>query len=390
MADVATDYAQIRQLVQAIHDSPGRVMIVTAGAGTQALAWLLGVAGASRTLLEALIPYDETSFNDFLGRQPKKYVAMRTAGLLAGRALTRALQLHPGNEPLIGVACTATIVTDRPKRGQHRAHIAVWTEQRIVRHLLQLHKGARDRDGEEELVSRVILNALAEAYDLPHRLRVNMVEGDLYERQPYELSVAAERLLAGQTTYFGIRDDGRPLKGQHASRVLLSGAFNPLHDGHLALAEVAADMLDMPVTFELAALNADKSKLNSKQVLRRIVQFAGRHPVLVSRAPRFVGKARLFPGSTFVVGYDTAERVLQPRFYDDEQDKMLAALREIQNRGCCFLVAGRTDDQGNFHEAGQLAVPETFSGLFKAIPASRFRVDISSTELRQRGERGSR
>ena len=55
---------EIRQLVQQIHDSRGRVMVITAGAGTQAVAWLLGMAGASRTLLEALVPYDESSFND--------------------------------------------------------------------------------------------------------------------------------------------------------------------------------------------------------------------------------------------------------------------------------------------------------------------------------------
>ncbi len=112
--------------------------------------------------------------------------------------------------------------------------------------------------------------------------------------------------------------------------------------------------------------------------------------MLASRTPRFVGKARLFPGSTFVVGYDTASRVLQPRFYDDDWNKMMAALREIQKLGCCFLVAGRSDDEGHFHEAEQLQVPESFAGLFEAIPASRFRFDISSTELREKGQRGSR
>ena len=41
----------IHELVQAIHDSPTLTVMVTAGAGTQALADLLGVAGATRTLL---------------------------------------------------------------------------------------------------------------------------------------------------------------------------------------------------------------------------------------------------------------------------------------------------------------------------------------------------
>ncbi|MGD2049095.1 MAG: hypothetical protein PVH03_06350, partial [Chloroflexota bacterium] len=114
----------------------------------------------------------------------------------------------------------------------------------------------------------------------------------------------------------------------------------------------------------------------------RLLQFAGRHQVLVSNAPTFVAKARLFPDTTFVMGYDTAVRLLQPRFYDGSQAQMLSALAEIRQRGCCFLVAGRTDSQGIFHEPSELSVPEGYRDLFKTIPSGRFRHDISSTELR--------
>ncbi|MCZ7667231.1 MAG: hypothetical protein M5U34_08445 [Chloroflexi bacterium] len=58
---------ETRQLVQAIHDSPTRLVMVTAGAGTQALSDLLGVAGASRTLLEALVPYSEAELRRIPG-----------------------------------------------------------------------------------------------------------------------------------------------------------------------------------------------------------------------------------------------------------------------------------------------------------------------------------
>ena len=41
----------IQELIQRIHDSEPRAVVVVAGAGNQSIAWLLGVAGASRTLL---------------------------------------------------------------------------------------------------------------------------------------------------------------------------------------------------------------------------------------------------------------------------------------------------------------------------------------------------
>lgn len=165
-------------------------------------------------------------------------------------------------------------------------------------------------------------------------------------------------------------------------KALLSGAFNPLHSGHLRLAETAAKLLDQEVIFELTAMNADKPSLEKSEVLRRLLQFAGCYSVVVSNAPTFVAKARLFPDTTFIMGYDTAVRVLQPRFYDGSQAHMFSALEEIRKRGCCFLVAGRTDSDGVFHDPAELAVPEGYRDLFKTIPSERFRHDISSTELR--------
>jgi len=377
---------EIRQIVQQIHDSSGRVVIVTAGAGTQAVAWILGVAGASRTLLEALVPYEESSFNDFLGQKPDQYVSPETAGLLAGRAVNRAMQLWHGPEPVIGLACTATIVTDRPKRGEHRAHICAWTAGQIIHHSLHLHKGARDRKGEERLVSRLLLNALAEAYGLQASLTLPLGEGDEHEDGRVDVAGPARQLLDGRLDYVALDADGQ-LAGAPNGGAILSGAFNPLHQGHTALAEAAAGLLGRDVVFELTAVNADKPPLAEGELLRRLLQFAGRYPVLVSSAPTFQAKARLFPGSTFVVGYDTAVRILQPRFYGGDEAQMVTALGEIRQLGCNFLVAGRQDEQGHFHEAADLIIPGALQDLFRPLPQERFRHDISSTEIRQRRNR---
>lgn len=379
-----------QQLVQAIHDCATQLVYVAAGAGTQTLSDILSVAGATRTLLEALVPYSEAAFNDFLGQRPPQYVHHQTAKLMAGRALTRARQLDETNTPLIGVACTATIITDRPKKGEHRAHIAIWQPTKLTRYEIHLLKGARNRTGEENLVSSLILNAIAAACQIELRVDVPLLPGDTLKKKVSNFSDAVHKLNQHQLDFFAVSAHGKIKTKQTSPKVLLCGAFNPLHDGHLELAKTAVSLHNQPIAFELAAVNADKPPLKSETLLDRIAQFAGRWPVYVTNAPTFVEKARLFPGTTFVVGYDTAVRIIHPRYYDNSPSQMMTALHEIQQLGCHFLVAGRADLQGTFHHLNTRQIPTDLHNLFINIPAEQFRRDISSTELRANGKKGSR
>ena len=55
------------------------------------------------------------------------------------------------------------------------------------------------------------------------------------------------------------------------------------------------------------------------------------------QAPLYTLKARLFLKSMFVVGYDTAIRLVDPKYYGGHTG-MLLQFSELAHNGCSFLV----------------------------------------------------
>jgi hypothetical protein len=138
------------------------------------------------------------------------------------------------------------------------------------------------------------------------------------------------------------------------------------------------------LAFEISVTNVDKPPLSGETVRHRIAQFAWKSPVELTRAPTFVEKSRLFPKTTFVIGADTAERLVAPKYYGDDEVRMHVALEEIANSGCDFLVAVRVDAAGRVTGFSDIPVPRRYADLFTEIPEHRFRLDTSSSEIRAR------
>ncbi len=163
---------------------------------------------------------------------------------------------------------------------------------------------------------------------------------------------------------------------------LLSGSFNPLHHGHTALARVAAARLGAEVHFELSVVNADKPELPHVEVERRVAQFATVGPVWLTRAATFEQKADLFPGAAFVLGWDTAVRVIDPKYYGGEAGRD-AALRKLRACGSRFVIGGRIDATGTFRVWDGGGRTNEFADLFVPLTEADFRADVSSTDLRR-------
>src|SRR6266542_3247642 len=118
--------AATRQLIERLHRAPYQYVLAVTGGGTQAAAHLLNVPGGSRTLLEVLVPYHAQALSEFLGGEPEQSCSAATAGALARSAFERARHLVP-DSLVAGFGCTASLATDRPKRGDHRFHVAAHT-----------------------------------------------------------------------------------------------------------------------------------------------------------------------------------------------------------------------------------------------------------------------
>lgn len=370
----------LKNTIAAIHNTPHQAVIEFAGAGSEALYWLHQVAGSSRTILEATDRYAADSLAGLLGFTPSQFTSIEVSQLMANRAYLRAKALSDSAD-LTGLGCTATIATDRTKKGGHRCHVSVQTGESLTTYSLTMTKGSRNREHEEQLVSGLVVNALAKAcgvseMELPLQPEESLIsqEGDdslmnwLGEQSLQYISVDAQ----------GIITAGNCLENV----VVFPGSYNPLHDGHRRLAAVARQRLSKDVCFEITLKNADKDQISWAEARQRADQFKHFGTVLFTQVALFSQKANIFPNSAFVIGTDTVARLIQPRFYDDDVEKMHQSFKEIQQSGCRFLVAGRESD-GQFITLSDIEIPPAYQCLFEEIPESEFRMDISSTAIRE-------
>lgn len=191
-------------------------------------------------------------------------------------------------------------------------------------------------------------------------------------------------------------------------RLVLAGSFDPLHRGHVAMAQYAGGRFAGPVWYELALQNADKGQLAASEVHRRLLphlltaepdsnrsaneglndcvakpRFAP-HGLLISRLPTFLDKASALPDTDFLVGIDTWQRIVDDKYYADRDRN--TALGKIVDAGCRFVVFGRLVGDAFLDPASDLglaSLPSRVASAVIPVSGSHFRVDVSSTQLRE-------
>ena len=179
---------------------------------------------------------------------------------------------------------------------------------------------------------------------------------------------------------FNILENGRLIDEEFISKsLILSGSFNPLHNGHIKLLEAAKNMTKLEPFFEISISNVDKRNISLEDLNSRISQFYNIGKILITNSATFEDKSNLFKKSIFVIGYDTAVRILDNKYYEKD---MKESLSNIKKNECSFLVTGRKIN-GKYKYLNDLEIEE-YKGLFSIIPEENFRLDISSTEIRDK------
>ena len=341
-----------------LHHSPWQGALYLTGGGASLLSELLAEAGASRTLIEARVPYAQGSLEALLGGRPDQACSAPTARALAMAAFQRARRFDA--QPAFGFGVTASLATDRPKRGPCRAHLAVQTLGQTSQAQIALRG---KRDAQEAALVDFAWQTLLGALDLGS-----------FPQAPLDQVAAPlewQALISGES---------RSTSASEAAKLILPGSFNPLHDGHERMMAVAEARLGQAGVFELSVENPDKPLLDYIEIERRQSQF--NRPLRLTRLPTFRDKADEFPGATFAVGVDTLLRIADPRYYGGtaQRDAAVTALLEA---GASFLVFGRLMGD-RFQDLSHVSLPKALRSICTEVTEDEFRADLSSTELRRR------
>ena len=376
--------SRFREIAAELNALPGKVFVVATGAGATFGEFFV-VPGASKTLLGFFVPYDQHFFDEFAGK-PDSYASPDAARKLAVAAYYKAkiCKKQDSSEFVYGIGAACSIATTPERAGrQHKIHVALHGEGFTEVWDLILDQGL-SREEEETAVRNLILEAVCRAKGVTYTSNAFQLRGVVsFNCDIAQATISEEGLVEeGDPPFLQLYHasfPNPPCLEQGARVVLFPGSFNPFHEGHQAMYDLATQILGQKPLPELSVRNADKPPLDYMSLNERVegLQHTG---VVLTRASKMIDKVRLFrkwgvSAVTFVVGADTWQRILDPRFLEPGE------LEEFAETDTKFLVFGRGD-------ASIMATSDLRNLMIESEKARSFNRPVSSTSIRKEKLRG--
>ncbi|MBL4681936.1 MAG: hypothetical protein JKY88_14590 [Pseudomonadales bacterium] len=355
--------------INRLHQHTCAFVLAVTGGGSRAISDLLGVPGASNTLLECLVPYSNSSLANFIGTNPKQACSATTARNMAMKAYERALLLSDDTQQkseIYGLGCSAAIGTLRERKGSDRCFVAIQSTRSTMLFSLALDK-TLSRTDQETLCNKVIIGGMCLATGLEKQISINELKIEMFTA-PLDW----QKLMSGEAHKTEVALGG--------SSLIFPGAFNPPHEGHRKIAKIAEQMTGMALTYEISISNVDKINIDFLDMAARQKYFSG-SKLIFTRAATFAEKSDYFPGATFIVGVDTICRIAETRYYKNDVALRDIAINKLADNGHRFLVFGRLD-KTKFLTLSDIELPSVLRELCEEITEDEFREDSSSSEFR--------
>lgn len=300
----------MKELIKQIQKENIKIYLSITGGGTGAVANLLKYGGSSEIFMEAKIPYNQECLVDFLKQTPQKYCSELTARMMAVTSYESAKNKNDKNIG-IGMTCSLAKENEREERENwiyiaiHSSHDTCSFAFKLSKKLKFLEKRSL-REIQEEEASNALIKCLLFYLGKQNDFKVNYSSYDYSHFEPQN------DYLNDNKSWIGLN---YPKYNKH--QLIMPGSFNPMHEEHLRISKIASMLTKKDVTFEISMKNFEKPTIDFLECKKRLEQInsflyndnSHVNSVILTNAPLFSDKIKLFNEATFIIGYDTYNRL---------------------------------------------------------------------------------